>query len=79
MIKYFKQIIATTDSKIGILKKLADKEGYRQFIIPENIGGRYSVFTPVGLIPIAVAGLSIENITGWGESGNRRFFKTKSF
>lgn len=57
-----KRIIATTDSIKGTLKKLADQEDYRQFVIPENIGGRYSVFTPVGLIPIAVAGLSIERL-----------------
>lgn len=57
-----KRIIATTDSTKGILKKIAEKEDYRQFTIPQNIGGRYSIFTSVGLLPIAVAGLSIEQL-----------------
>lgn len=53
------RILVTTDAKTGILKKIADKEGYRQFTIPSDVGGRYSVFTPVGLLPIAVAGHDI--------------------
>ena len=53
------RIIVTTDAQNGLLKKIADRSGYRQFIIPENIGGRYSVLTPVGLLPIAVAGIDI--------------------
>ncbi|MEG0260042.1 MAG: glucose-6-phosphate isomerase [Lysinibacillus sp.] len=57
-----KRIIATTDAHKGILKDLADQQGYRQFIIPENIGGRYSVLTPVGLLPAAVAGISIRSL-----------------
>lgn len=53
------RIIVTTDSEKGLLKNMADKSGYRQFIIPSDIGGRYSVLTPVGLLPIAVAGIDI--------------------
>jgi glucose-6-phosphate isomerase len=53
------RIIVTTDEKKGLLKKIADKAGYRQYTIPENIGGRYSVLTAVGLLPIAVAGVDI--------------------
>lgn len=57
-----RRIYATTDKKSGALKKLADKEGYETFVVPDNIGGRYSVLTPVGLLPIAVAGIDIAEI-----------------
>ncbi|MEK5184019.1 glucose-6-phosphate isomerase [Solibacillus sp. FSL W7-1324] len=53
------RIIVTTDAEKGVLKGIADKAGYRQFVIPSNIGGRYSVLTPVGLLPAAVAGVDI--------------------
>ncbi|HWJ79345.1 MAG TPA: glucose-6-phosphate isomerase [Niallia sp.] len=53
------RIIVTTDAENGSLKKMADLSGYRQFVIPADIGGRYSVLTPVGLLPIAVAGVDI--------------------
>ncbi|MFF5993852.1 glucose-6-phosphate isomerase [Lysinibacillus sp. KU-BSD001] len=53
------RIIVTTDAEKGILKALADKSGYRQFVIPDNIGGRFSVLTPVGLLPVAVADIDI--------------------
>ena len=56
------RIIVTTDAEKGVLKKIALKTGYRQFIIPANIGGRYSVLTPVGLLPVAVAGVDIEQL-----------------
>jgi glucose-6-phosphate isomerase len=56
------RIIAITDSSKGALKSLADMNGYDTFVIPDNIGGRYSVLTPVGLLPIAVAGLDIRNL-----------------
>lgn len=56
------RIYATTDSEKGALKELADKEGYETFIIPDDIGGRYSVLTPVGLLPIAVAGIDINKL-----------------
>lgn len=54
------RIFATTDRKKGALKKLADQEGYETFVVPDDIGGRFSVLTPVGLLPIAVAGGDIE-------------------
>ena len=57
-----KRIIATTDKEKGILKNIADSENYRQFIIPDYIGGRYSVLTPVGLLPIAAAGFDIDKM-----------------
>lgn len=53
------RIIAITDSKKGALRSLADLNGYETLVIPDNIGGRYSVLTPVGLLPIAVSGLDI--------------------
>ncbi len=57
-----KRIYCTTDKEKGALKKLADNEGYECFVIPDNIGGRYSVLTAVGLLPIAVAGIDINKL-----------------
>ena len=56
------RIIAVTDKARGALRTLADKEGYKTFIIPDDIGGRFSVLTPVGLLPIAVAGFDIREL-----------------
>ena len=56
------RIYATTDKQKGALKTLAEKEGYEQFIVPNNVGGRYSVLTAVGLLPIAVAGIDIDGL-----------------
>jgi len=55
-----KRIVATTDAKRGALKKFADEEGYPSLVIADSIGGRYSVLSPVGLLPIAVAGIDID-------------------
>ena len=57
-----KRIYATTDKARGALKKLADEEGYESFVIPDDVGGRYSVLTAVGLLPIAVSGVAIDKI-----------------
>ena len=57
-----KVIVAITDAKKGAARTTADKEGYKSFIIPDNVGGRFSVLTPVGLLPIAVAGYDIEKL-----------------
>ena len=57
-----KVIVAITDAKRGAARICADKEGYRSFIIPDNVGGRFSVLTPVGLLPIAVAGFDIRHL-----------------
>ena len=57
-----KRIIATTDKAKGILKEEADREGYRTFVVPDDIGGRYSVLSAVGLLPIAAAGFDIEKL-----------------
>ncbi|MFQ5482387.1 MAG: glucose-6-phosphate isomerase, partial [Nitrospinaceae bacterium] len=56
------RIVVTTDQAKGALKQLADSEGYPSFVIPGNVGGRYSVLTPVGLLPIAVAGIPIREL-----------------
>ena len=57
-----KRIYVTTDKEKGALKELADKERYTTFVIPDNIGGRYSVLTAVGLLPIATAGIDIDEL-----------------
>ncbi len=57
-----KRIIATTDAKKGALRKLATNEGYRTFVIPDDVGGRFSVLTPVGLLPIASVGIDIQKL-----------------
>ena len=56
------RIIAITDQRKGALHDIAVKEGYKMYVIPDNVGGRYSVLTPVGLLPIAVAGYDIEKL-----------------
>lgn len=56
------RIYVTTDKERGALKTLSDEEGYETFVIPDNIGGRFSVLTPVGLLPIAVEGIDIEKL-----------------
>ena len=57
-----KRIVAITDKEKGALKQLADEEGYETFVVPDDVGGRYSVLTPVGLLPIAVAGYDIRTL-----------------
>lgn len=56
------RIYVTTDAEKGVLKEIADKEGYETFVIPHDVGGRYSVLSPVGLLPIAVAGIDFEDM-----------------
>src|ERR1700690_2458187 len=57
-----KRIICVTDDKKGALRKIADNEGYRSFIIPDDVGGRYSILTPVGLVPLGLAGVDIQSL-----------------
>ena len=57
-----KRIICVTDEKKGALRKTAEKEGYRSFIVPDDVGGRYSILTPVGLVPLALAGVDIQSL-----------------
>lgn len=67
------RIFATTDKEKGALKKLADAEGYETFVIPDDVGGRYSVLTAVGLLPIAVAGLDIDQMMLGAASAARKY------
>ncbi len=62
------RIIAVTDAKKGALRSLAETNGYETFIIPDNIGGRYSVLSPVGLLPIAIAGIDIRTLVKGAKS-----------
>ena len=57
-----RRIVAITDSSKGALRKLADQEGYESYVIPDDVGGRFSVLTPVGLVPLAVAGFDIRQL-----------------
>jgi len=57
-----KRIICVTDSKKGALRKIADQEGYRSYVIPDDVGGRFSVLTPVGLVPLAIAGIDVKSL-----------------
>jgi glucose-6-phosphate isomerase len=68
-----KRIYATTDKARGALKKMADSEGYETFVIPDDVGGRYSVLTAVGLLPIAVSGIDIDAIVSGAESAYHRY------
>lgn len=67
------RIFATTDRERGALKQMADEEGYESFIIPDDIGGRYSVLTAVGLLPIAAAGIDIDQIMAGAREGHRLY------
>ena len=60
--EYRKNIVATTDKQVGILRQLADQEGYKTFVVPDDVGGRFSVFSAVGLVPFALVGLDIDKI-----------------
>lgn len=59
---YRKNIVTTTDKKSGILRQLADQEGYKTFVVPDDVGGRFSVFSAVGLLPFALVGIDIDEI-----------------
>ena len=64
-----RRIIAITDKSRGALKNLADAEGYKTYVVPDDVGGRYSVLTPVGLLPIAVAGFDIRRFVEGAQIG----------
>ncbi len=70
------RIVATTDRQKGALKDLADAEGYTTFVIPDDVGGRFSVLTPVGLLPIAVAGHSIDELLAGARDCENRISST---
>lgn len=67
------RIYATTDKEKGALKTLAENEGYEQFIVPDNVGGRYSVLTAVGLLPIATAGIDIDKLMEGAKIAQERY------
>ena len=68
-----KRIYVTTDKEKGALKTLADKEEYETFVIPDNVGGRYSVLTPVGLLPIAATGIDIDKLIGGAKIAEEKY------
>ena len=70
------RIFATTDKSKGALKNLSEKEGYETFVVPDDVGGRYSVLTAVGLLPIAVAGINIDCLMKGAQDAQIEFAKT---
>ncbi|MCR5759867.1 MAG: glucose-6-phosphate isomerase, partial [Bacteroidales bacterium] len=72
------RIVAVTDAKRGALKTLADQKGYRSFVIPDDVGGRFSVLTPVGMLPIVAAGFDIRAmLRGAADTRAKLFEKTE--
>ena len=74
-----RRIVAITDKARGALKTLADQSGYPTFVIPDDVGGRYSVLTPVGLLPIAAAGFSIRKLLDGARAMRQQLMEAKSF
>jgi glucose-6-phosphate isomerase len=72
-----KRIYATTDKARGSLKNLATEEGYESFVVPDDVGGRFSVLTAVGLLPIAVSGADIDKLMEGAASGRKRALENK--
>ena len=60
--EYRKNVVATTDKQTGVLRQIAEQEGYKTFVVPDDVGGRYSVFSAVGLLPFALVGIDIDEI-----------------
>ncbi len=71
------RIFVTTDAKKGVLKEIANQKGYETFVVPDDIGGRYSVFTAVGLLPIAAAGIDIDKILEGVNIAKEEFSESK--
>lgn len=71
-----KRIYVTTDKEKGALKQLANDEGYETFVVPDNIGGRYSVLTAVGLLPIAVAGIDIDELMNGARIAQNKYIES---
>ncbi len=67
------RIFATTDKSKGALRELANREGYETFVIPDDVGGRFSIFTPVGMLPIAAAGLDIDSMFEGAKDGREEY------
>ena len=71
------RIFCTTDKARGTLKQLADKEGFETFVVPDDVGGRFSVLTAVGLLPIAVAGCDIDALMGGARKAMKAYTSTE--
>jgi len=72
-------IVAVTDKEKGALRTLADKKGYKTYVIPDDVGGRYSVLTPVGLVPLALGGFDIRNLIKGAASMEKMCGQTQAF
>lgn len=68
-----KRIICVTDEKKGALRQIADRSGYKSFVIPDDVGGRFSVLTPVGLVPLALAGVDIKSLIEGARKGQNEY------
>lgn len=69
------RIICVTDEKKGALRTIADKEGFKSFTIPDDVGGRFSIFTPVGLVPLAIAGIDIHGLVNGARAAQDDYAK----
>jgi len=67
------RVICVTDKERGALRQVADQNGYRSFVIPDDVGGRFSVLTPVGLVPLAIAGVDIKALVEGARAGEREY------
>ncbi len=70
-----KRIFCVTDAKKGALKQVADNSGFKSFIIPDDVGGRFSILTPVGLLPLAFAGIDIKSLVDGARKGQEEYSK----
>ncbi len=70
-----KRIICVTDGEKGALRHIADTNGYRSFVIPDDVGGRFSILTPVGLVPLAIAGVDIKSLVDGARKGEEEYSK----
>ena len=68
-----KRVVCVTDQKKGALRQIADKEGYSSYVIPDDVGGRFSVLTPVGLVPLALAGVDIQAFVAGFRAGEKEY------
>ncbi len=68
-----KRIICVTDQKKGALRTIADKNGFKSFVIPDDVGGRFSILTPVGLVPLALAGVDIKSFVDGARAGEKEY------
>ena len=69
------RIYATTDKSKGALRELSNREGYETFVIPDDVGGRFSIFTSVGMLPIAVAGIDVDKIIEGAQAGREEYME----